>query len=246
MLEKIWTGAPRCSTDNSIDRSSSSPARSLRETFPASLAALGALRQARARRRARFRVPPLSAARSRRGAKAPAGGLRRARRLGFHLGAFAIADQVGRRLHQVANDALHVATVISHLGVARRFDLDERGPHQAGQSPRDFRLTDPRGADHDDVFGRHLLAHVFGKSLPPPTVAQRNRDGPLGRLLPDNVLVELGHDLARRHFKHFISSTMRLSLVYTSISEAMSRERRTISAAASLVFCIRARAAASA
>ena len=33
--------------------------------------------------------------------------------------------------------------------------------------------------------------------LPPPTIADRDRDGPLGVVLADDVAVEFGDDLAR-------------------------------------------------
>ncbi len=39
----------------------------------------------------------------------------------------------------------------------------------------------------------------IGHLLPAPAVAQRDRDRPLGLCLPDNVLVEFGDDLLRRH-----------------------------------------------
>ena len=43
------------------------------------------------------------------------------------------------------------------------------------------------------------LAQRLRHLLPAPAVAQRDRDGALGGLLPDDVLVELGDDLLRGH-----------------------------------------------
>jgi hypothetical protein len=44
-----------------------------------------------------------------------------------------------------------------------------------------------------------------GELLAAPAVADRDRDGALRRLLPDNVLVELRDDLAGRHH-HAVTS----------------------------------------
>ena len=66
------------------------------------------------------------------------------------------------------------------------------------QAPRDLGLPDAGRPDHDDVLRRDLLAHLRRELLPPPAVAQGDGHGALGRVLPDDVLVELAHDLFRR------------------------------------------------
>ena len=45
-------------------------------------------------------------------------------------------------------------------------------------------------------FGRDLVAQLGGQALPPPAVAQGDGHRALGRGLPDDVAVQLRHDLA--------------------------------------------------
>ena len=49
------------------------------------------------------------------------------------------------------------------------------------------------------LYGRDLVPDVVGRLRPAPAVPHRDGDRLLGRLLADDVAVELGHDLARRH-----------------------------------------------
>ena len=65
------------------------------------------------------------------------------------------------------------------------------------QPPRDLGLADTGRTDHQDVLRRHVLGEVGGQLLAPQAIAQRDRHGPLGLGLADDVLVELGDDLAR-------------------------------------------------
>src|SRR3546814_8285775 len=51
-----------------------------------------------------------------------------------------------------------------------------------------------RGAYHQDVLGRHFVPKRVGQALPPPAVAQRHGDSPLGLLLTDNMFVQRGHN----------------------------------------------------
>src|SRR5438093_465792 len=110
-----------------------------------------------------------------------------------HLG----LDDVHRQLGQVADHRLDVAPDVADLGVLRRLDLEERRLRQLGQAAGHFGLPDSGGADHDDVLRRHLVAELGRDALPPPAVAERDRDGALGLFLADDVAVELGHDLRR-------------------------------------------------
>src|SRR3546814_20631591 len=65
---------------------------------------------------------------------------------------------------------------------------------QRGQAAGKFGLAAARGAYHQDVLGRHFVPKRVGQALPPPAVAQRNGDSPLGLLLTDNMFVPRGHN----------------------------------------------------
>ena len=89
----------------------------------------------------------------------------------FDLGSLSVADEVGRRLDEIADNAFDIAAIIADLRVPRRLHFDEGCAHQAGQSPGDLGFADACGTDHDDVFRRDLLADLFRKLLPTPPVA---------------------------------------------------------------------------
>ncbi len=105
---------------------------------------------------------------------------------------------VDGELDEVADHRLDIAADVADLGELRRLDLDEGGLRQAREPPRDLGLADARRADHQDVLRRDLLRHLSGQPLAARPVSQRNRDGALRVCLADDVLVELGDDLARR------------------------------------------------
>ena len=120
-----------------------------------------------------------------------------------------LAHQADGVLDQLADHALDVAAVVADLGVLGGLDLDERRAGERGQPAGDLGLADAGGADHEDVLGRDLLAHVVVELLPPPAVANGDGDGPLGVVLADDVAVELGNDLAGSQLTH---GSSRLSL----------------------------------
>lgn len=139
------------------------------------------------------------------------GGLRRA---GLHILAHPGAGLDDGRIHQIADDAVHVAADIAHLGELRGLDLQEGRLGQPGQTARDLGLPDAGRADHQDVLGIDFVAQVVGQLLPPPAVAERHRHGALRLLLADDEAVELRDDLARGQVGHFeIRSTVRLPFV---------------------------------
>jgi len=109
------------------------------------------------------------------------------------------ADQVDRGIDQVAHHGLDVAADVPHLGELRGFDFDERRPGESGQAAGDLGLADAGGADQDDIGRGDLVADVVGRLASAPAVADRDRDGAFGRLLADDVSIELAHDLAGRH-----------------------------------------------
>ena len=123
-------------------------------------------------------------------------------RLGRNLLPAALAHQPDADLDEIADDLLDVAADIADLGELGRLDLDEGGAGEPGQAARDLGLADAGRADHQDVLGQHLLAHVAGELLAAPAVAQRDGDGALGVVLADDVAVEFGDDLPGRECSH--------------------------------------------
>ena len=96
---------------------------------------------------------------------------------------------------KLAHHALHVAAYIADLRELGRLDLDERRLGELGEPSGNFCLAHPGGADHQDVLGGDVVALRSGKLLAPVSVTQGHRHRPLGRMLPDDVLIELGDDL---------------------------------------------------
>ena len=117
-------------------------------------------------------------------------------RLGGHLFPLDVAHQADAGLEQVAHDLVDVAADIADLGEFGGLDLDEGRAGELGEAARDLRLADAGRADHQDVLGQHLLAHLLVELLAPPAIAQGDGDGALGVALADDVAVELGDDLA--------------------------------------------------
>ncbi len=117
---------------------------------------------------------------------------------GFRLHAFQLlfADQADGVFDQFADHAFDIAAVVADFGVLGGLDLDERGAGERGEAAGDFGFADAGRADHEDVLGGDLVPHVVFQPLPPPAIADRNRDGPLGIVLADNVAVEFGDDLS--------------------------------------------------
>ena len=115
-----------------------------------------------------------------------------------HSGEPLLAHQLHGDLGQVADHRFDVAADVADLGELRRFDLEERRLRELRQPPRDLGLADAGRADHQDVLRRDFFGHLRRQLLSAHAVAQRDRDGALGLVLADDVLVELGDDLPRR------------------------------------------------
>ena len=115
-----------------------------------------------------------------------------------HLVALLRPHHVHRELDEIADHRLDVAADIADFGELRRLDLDERRVRESRQPSRDLRLADAGRTDHQDVLGRDLVGHLGRQPLTAQAVAQRDRHGALGLGLTDDVLVQLGDDLARR------------------------------------------------
>ncbi len=116
--------------------------------------------------------------------------------LGFDLLALSVAHEPDADLDQVAHDLVNVAADIADLGELGGLDLEEGRAGELGEAARDLRLADAGRADHEDVLGQHLLAHLAFEPLTAPAVAQRDGDGALGVALADDMAVKLGDDLA--------------------------------------------------
>ena len=119
-------------------------------------------------------------------------------------------------LDKIADDRVNFAANIAHFGEFGRLDLDEGRLGEPRQPPGDLGLADAGGADHENVLRRDFGAQRF---RPPGWRRQRlrKRDGDraLGRLLADDVLVQLFDDFTRSHLRHgrYSSSMVRLRLV---------------------------------
>ncbi len=109
---------------------------------------------------------------------------------------FLFAHQADRVFDELADHAFDVAAVVADFGVLRGLDLDERRTGERGEAASDFGFADARGADHENIFRGDLVAHLLCEPLPAPAVADRDRDGPLGVILADDVAVEFGDDLS--------------------------------------------------
>ena len=123
-------------------------------------------------------------------------------RLLAHLFALFRAHHVDGQLHEIADHRFDVPTDVAHLGELRGLDLDEGRVRQPRQSPRNLGLPDTGRSDHQDVLGRDLVGDLRRQALATEAVAQGDRHGPLRLGLSDDVLVELGDDLAGRQRAH--------------------------------------------
>ncbi len=117
---------------------------------------------------------------------------------GFDAFQLLFAHQADGVFDQLADHAFDVAAVVADFGVFRGLDFDERRTGERGEPAGDFGFADAGRADHENVLGRDFVAHVAFEPLPPPAVANRDRDGPFGVVLADDVAIELGDDLSGR------------------------------------------------
>src|SRR5258707_873497 len=109
-------------------------------------------------------------------------------------GAFAHFD-----FHQVAHHGFHVAADVADFGVFRSLHFHKRAAGEASQAPRDLRFADAGRADHQNIFRQDVFRNFGWQLLAAHAVAQCHGDGAFRCILPDDILVELRHDFARRH-----------------------------------------------
>ena len=115
-----------------------------------------------------------------------------------HLALLLLEHQRHADLGEVADDRLDVAPDVADLGELRGLHLEEGRLGHLREPAGDLGLPDAGRPDHDDVLGGDLVAQLLGHLLPAPAIAQRDRHRALRVVLPDDVAVELGDDLARR------------------------------------------------
>src|SRR3954447_20501372 len=110
-----------------------------------------------------------------------------------------LLDVEVRRLDQLQEDVLDVLTHVAGFGESRRICNRERDVQDLGQRLRQQRLAAARGTEQKDVRLLQLdlalfrLHHLHALVV----VVDRYREGALGVLLPDDVLLEDGVDLLR-------------------------------------------------
>ena len=110
-----------------------------------------------------------------------------------------LTDEFDADVSKIADDRIHIAADITHFGEFGGFDFDEGCIGQTGETPRNFGFANAGRTNHEDVLWRDLVAQWLRHLLAPPAVTQRNRYGPLGAVLTDDVTIELGDDFGRRH-----------------------------------------------
>ncbi len=111
-----------------------------------------------------------------------------------------LANHFNREFDEIADHGFDIAADIADFRELRSFHFEEWRIRELGQSAGDFSFANAGGSDHDDVLGNDFFGQFRRELLPAHAVAQSNGNGALGGLLPDNILVELSHDFARRKF----------------------------------------------
>ena len=102
---------------------------------------------------------------------------------------FVLTHHFDGYINQIAHDRLNISTNITNFGEFSRFDLNKRRPGQFCQPPRDFRLTDAGGPDHENIFRRNFISQFRLDLCASPSVTQRNCDSSLRGTLADDMLI---------------------------------------------------------
>ena len=133
-----------------------------------------------------------------------------------------------RILHELANHAFDVATMVADFRVFRSVNFNKRRAGESRKASRHLGFSHPSGTDHHNVLRTDLVAHRFVDPLPTPAITNRDGYRSLRLSLTDNMLVKLFYDLS---WGHDNSSTIMFEFVYTSISDAIFSDSATISRA---------------
>ena len=102
-------------------------------------------------------------------------------------------------VHEVANDAVDLATDIADLGELGGLHLDERRLREAREAPRYFGLADAGRTDHQNVLRRDFASERLIDLHAPPAIPERDGDRALGLVLADDVLVQFLDDFSGGH-----------------------------------------------
>jgi len=116
-----------------------------------------------------------------------------------HLSRFRFTGLLDRCFCEIADDGIDVPTDIAYFGELGCLDFDERCIGEPRQPPRDLRLADASRSDHEDILRRDFLPQRLGDLLASPAIAHGDGHRALGRVLPDDMLVELVNDFRRSH-----------------------------------------------
>src|SRR5262245_53928947 len=127
----------------------------------------------------------------------------------LHVFSFSIADQRNADFEQIANDLLNIASNIANFGKFGSLDLEKRGAGEPGKSAGNFGLSNPRWANHQNIFWKNFLAQLLIELQSPPTVAQCNRDRAFCIPLADDIAVKLRNDFAGREVRHVFRTIKR-------------------------------------
>src|SRR6266850_4138528 len=110
-----------------------------------------------------------------------------------------LADHVDRRFHQVAHHGFHIAADVTDFGIFGSLHLNKGTAGETCQAPRNFRFADAGRSDHQNIFRQDILCDFRRKLLAAHAVAERYRNGALGGVLADDILVQLRDNLPRSH-----------------------------------------------
>ena len=116
-----------------------------------------------------------------------------------HFIQFFLSHHIDGGFHQIADHGFNIAPHVADFRVFGGFDLHEWAARQARKSPGNFGFAHAGRANHQDILGQHVFSNFRRQLLSAHTIAQRNRNCALGRILPDDIFIELRDDFARGH-----------------------------------------------
>ena len=121
---------------------------------------------------------------------------------GADIFAHGLAGDEDRVFGQIPDDLFDIAADIAHFGEFRRLNFDKGRLGQCRKAARDFRFSNPCGANHEDIFRIDLFLHLGRQLLAAPPVAHGHGHGAFGIGLTDDIAIKLGDDFPRSEFFH--------------------------------------------
>ncbi len=100
---------------------------------------------------------------------------------------------------EVPDDGFDVPSDVTDLSELGGFHLDERCTRELRQASGDFCFAHARRPNHEDVFRRDFVTHLFAQLHASPAIAQGNGNSPFGIILADDVSVQLVNDFSWDH-----------------------------------------------